>query len=993
MPAPVLQFKRGNAGVAGTVPALRPGEPAISLNNFDFFIGIDTSVTNNKFFGSHRYWGREDGTNSLKLKLVDKDGTNGIHLKSPDTLSGIGTYIFPDTSTITPGYFLKVGAGGTLSWESVTGSASFSNASLTGITTISGSLVNNASTSNSGITTFTNTTDNTLGNADTGAVQIDGGLGINKNLTVGQNLHVAGYSEFVGVVTFRGGTINIGDSSTDNINVAGEFVSNLTPNTDNTYDLGIGTQRWRHSNFAGIGTFATGVVADGVQIGINGANVIDTVSGNLTLNSAGGQTIIDDLVTIQNNLTVNGNITVGGTTVTLRGTDVYIENKDIILGFTTSVTPNDDTANHAGVAIASTVGSPLVSFSASGVNTLPNTYKQLMWFKSGTLGFATDAFAFNYGLAIGTTSMANGVRLAVGSGITMTDTTISATTVTATTGNFTNLSGTIAGTISTATRANTVDTVQGSTNATHYLTFVTDDNASAAAETVFTDAGITYNPSTNNLTVSGDLAINGGDATTTATTFNLVNGTATSVNFAGAATALNMGATSGIATINNTTLTLPNATTVNVNGANPTFASSSTGTLTHFNTNITTVNEYGAATALLVGATSGIATIRNATFSLPNATAVNVNGVNPTFSGTSTGTLTFFNTNLTTVNAFGAATSIGIGANTGTATINNATVTLANATTFNINGANPTLASSSTGTLTLFNTNLTKVDAFQAANTIVLGSTSGITTVRNSLRVTSNLYDSSNSAGSSGQFLTVTATGIGWTTVSGVSAGTISTATRANTVDIAATNAQSGGILFGTAGNGSQVYNDADLTYNSNTNVLSVPVLTATTEVRTPAVKAGDGTTAISITNTTGAVQTNGDLSVNGNLYVSGSTTQVNTDTLTVEDRTIELGLVGGSTPSLATTWDLGILFNYNSSGAKKSGVIWEHADGRFKFGSQVTDGGGTDNNSPQITFTTYAPIEVSSLWVTDCAGTSQVISCTGTTRNLENITIDAGTF
>jgi hypothetical protein len=84
MAAPVLQFKRGNAGVAGTVPALRPGEPAISLNNFDFFIGIDTSVTNNKFFGSHRYWGREDGTNSLRLKLVDKDGSNSINLKSPD---------------------------------------------------------------------------------------------------------------------------------------------------------------------------------------------------------------------------------------------------------------------------------------------------------------------------------------------------------------------------------------------------------------------------------------------------------------------------------------------------------------------------------------------------------------------------------------------------------------------------------------------------------------------------------------------------------------------------------------------------------------------------------------------------------------------------------------------------------------------------------------------------------------------------------------------
>ena len=116
---------------------------------------------------------------------------------------------------------------------------------------------------------------------------------------------------------------------------------------------------------------------------------------------------------------------------------------------------------------------------------------------------------------------------------------------------------------------------------------------------------------------------------------------------------------------------------------------------------------------------------------------------------------------------------------------------------------------------------------------------------------------------------------------------------------------------------------------------------------------------------------------------------------MTVEDRTIELGQVDGAAPNSATTWDLGVLFNYNASGAKKSGVIWEHADGRFKFGSQVTDGGGTDNDSPQITIasTDYAPIEIGSLWVSDCAGTSQVISCTGTERFLQNITIDAGTF
>lgn len=162
--------------------------------------------------------------------------------------------------------------------------------------------------------------------------------------------------------------------------------------------------------------------------------------------------------------------------------------------------------------------------------------------------------------------------------------------------------------------------------------------------------------------------------------------------------------------------------------------------------------------------------------------------------------------------------------------------------------------------------------------------------------------------------------------------------------------------------------------------------------IRTATVQHQNGTNAATI-DTSGNITASQNLTVSGNLYVNGSTTQVNTSSMTVEDRTIELGLVDGSAPASATTWDLGVLFNYNSSGAKKSGVVWEHADGRFKFASQLTDGGGTDNDSPQITFTAYAPIEVGSLWVNDCAGQSQVISCTGSTRNLENITIDAGTF
>ena len=160
-------------------------------------------------------------------------------------------------------------------------------------------------------------------------------------------------------------------------------------------------------------------------------------------------------------------------------------------------------------------------------------------------------------------------------------------------------------------------------------------------------------------------------------------------------------------------------------------------------------------------------------------------------------------------------------------------------------------------------------------------------------------------------------------------------------------------------------------------------------------IKASDGTTAITI-DTNGGATIAQNMTVTGDLFVNGNTTQVNTTSMLVEDRTIELGLVDGSAPSSATTWDLGILFNYHSSGAKKAAVAWETNDGRFKFASAVTaDADGTGSSNPQITFTQagMAPIEAAAVWITDGAGTSETIGHDGSQRILHNITIDGGAF
>jgi len=292
MATPVLQFKRG---AFSNLPALKAGEPGFTTDKFDLYIGLDNSSPNNKFFGFHRYWIKETTAAGSGLNLVEgtNNGTDFITIQSPGNLSGIVTYILPGTQGGT-GTVLTNDGSGNLSW----GSGSL-NAVFTGITTVNGSFFDvNVNSDFSGITTFSNTTDNTLGDSNTGAVQINGGLGVDKNVTVNGNLDVQGYSNFVGVVTFKGGTINLGDADTDDINVAGEFISNLVPNDDDTFDIGINGKRWRHANFAGVGTFATGAVIDAVQIGQSGSSEIDTSAGDLTLDSAGGTVIVDDQLSV-----------------------------------------------------------------------------------------------------------------------------------------------------------------------------------------------------------------------------------------------------------------------------------------------------------------------------------------------------------------------------------------------------------------------------------------------------------------------------------------------------------------------------------------------------------------------------------------------------------------------------------------------------------------------------------------------------------------------
>ena len=118
-----------------------------------------------------------------------------------------------------------------------------SNVDINNSVDISDNLVINGTLESVGITTLA---------SSGGTTELGGDLYVTKNATVNQNLKVNGTSEFIGVATFRGGTIRLGDANTDDINVGGEFISNLTPNDDATYDLGIDSKRWSNARLSGL---------------------------------------------------------------------------------------------------------------------------------------------------------------------------------------------------------------------------------------------------------------------------------------------------------------------------------------------------------------------------------------------------------------------------------------------------------------------------------------------------------------------------------------------------------------------------------------------------------------------------------------------------------------------------------------------------------------------------------------------------------------------
>ena len=181
-----------------------------------------------------------------------------------------------------------------------------------------------------------------------GNTKIDGTLTVDGNATIG---NASGDNHIVtGTVTFNqaitstnitADSVTIGVdsdgeiSTTTGVNLILDSATGETQVDDNltvtgTLDVDGNTQIGNASGdahaFTGTVTFnqaitSTDITADNIQIGVSGASEVDTSSGNLTLDSATGETIVDD------NFTVVGTADIGGLTTITDGVTVKADNK------------------------------------------------------------------------------------------------------------------------------------------------------------------------------------------------------------------------------------------------------------------------------------------------------------------------------------------------------------------------------------------------------------------------------------------------------------------------------------------------------------------------------------------------------------------------------------------------------------------------------------------------------------------------------------------
>jgi hypothetical protein len=126
------------------------------------------------------------------------------------------------------------------------------------------------------------------------ALRVYGGVSIQKNMYICDDIVISsGGIQVAGIGTFQS---NLTVAGTSTLNGEVTVNTGIVPDVDEGAYLGSSIKPWSEAHI------------DEIRIGVSGDTEIDTATGGLTLDSAGGTTTVDD------NLVVTGNLDVDGTT-------------------------------------------------------------------------------------------------------------------------------------------------------------------------------------------------------------------------------------------------------------------------------------------------------------------------------------------------------------------------------------------------------------------------------------------------------------------------------------------------------------------------------------------------------------------------------------------------------------------------------------------------------------------------------------------------------
>ena len=355
----------------------------------------------------------------------------------------------------------------------------------------------------------------------------------------------------------------------------------------------------------------------------------------------------------------------------------------------------------------------------------------------------------------------------------------------------------------------------------------------------------------------------------------------------------------------------------------------------------TTASTTPTTGALTVTGGVGFATHLNVGGNVDIDLDLNVDG------GDITTNLTAFNilnATATNINAFGAATALVIGATTGITTIRNATVDLDG--DLNVDGGDIT---TNLTAFNILNATATNINAFGAATALVIGATSGIATINNptvvGTQATQNLYNTVatnlNFAGAATALVIGATTGIATIRNATLSVPNATTLNLGSTSSATSVNFQS----------------------TPNTSFVAIAATTNATTTTSGALRVAGGVGIVSdvyiggILNVTGN-QSGSNLTLTGNLQVDGNTTLGNAsgDVVTI---TGSINHTGTFTNTGGVTIDnIGISSNVISTRSGGGNILYidPYPDGLSNEGMVVikgdlqVDGTTTTVNSSNVT-------------------------------------------